>query len=210
MCDYIVSAVFLLKNDRIKIWELSLLLALCICLCQTVLEVGQQNALSEKILRLHVVAASDEDEAQALKKRVRDAVTAAIEPILAEADSAAEAEKLIAENREVILAAARSAAEGEALELRLGRENFTYRESDGYALPAGEYSCLRLIIGEGEGHNWWGVIFPQLTMGAESAEAVNLLSEEELTLIYDEDSVELRFKCLELIEKLRLWLTQER
>lgn len=190
-----------MKNERIKVWELSLLLALCICLCQAVLETGRQRGLEEKILRLHVVASSDEEEAQALKLRVRDAVLAVLEPLLAKAESAEQAEKLVEENAECILAAAVSEA-GEKVELRLGRESFGYRVGDGYALPPGEYRCLRIIIGEGAGHNWWGVIFPQLTLEEGAVETSAFPEDDGVKVIFGEERLELRFRFLEMLEKL--------
>lgn len=188
-------------GNRIKIWELSLLIALCVCLCQTAAEAGKQSGLSEKIIRLHIVASSDAAEDQALKMRVKDAAAAKLEELLAPAENVAEAEKIIAEHRDEILAAAFSASEGEKVELRFGTECFSYREGDGYALPAGNYKCLRLVIGEGSGHNWWGVIFPQLSVEAKSAETAVYYPDEELRIIYDEEAVRLRFRFLEILEK---------
>jgi len=192
-----------MKNEsRIKIWELSLLLALCVCLCQAAEESGRQAALSEKIVRMHVVASSDEAKAQALKLQVRDAAGEVLENILSGCENLEQAEKSIEENREIILAAAREAAGGERVEMRLGRESFSYREAEGYALPAGEYSALRLVIGDGEGRNWWGVIFPALDLSGGYAEAAGYFSDEELELILDGDEVEVRFRFLELWARL--------
>ena len=178
-----------------------MLIAMCICLCQAALEAEMREETSEKIIRLHVVAASDEEKDQALKMQVKDAVAAKLEDLLSSAENAEEAEKIISENKDEILAAALSASKGEQVELRLGAERFSYREGDGYALPGGEYKCLRLILGEGEGHNWWGVIFPQLTVEPQSAETAVYYPDEKLRIIYDEDSVELRFRFLEILEK---------
>ena len=167
-------------GNRIKIWELSLLIALCICLCQTAAEAESRQQISEKIIRLHVVASSDEEADQALKIRVKDAVTAKLEELLS---------------------AACSASEGERVELRFGTERFSYREGEGYALPGGNYKCLRLIIGDGEGHNWWGVIFPQLSVEPQSTETALYYPDEELRIIYDEEGIQLRFRFLEILEK---------
>ncbi len=188
-------------GNRIKIWELSLLMALCVCLCQTAVEADRRAESAEKIIRLHVVASSDEEEDQMLKMQVRDAVVEQLENLLSSAQSAVEAEKIICENKDKILSAAFSASEGESVELRMGTEHFSYREGDGYALPAGEYKCLRLILGEGEGHNWWGVIFPQLTVEGDCAETAVYYPDEKLRIIYDEDDVLLRFRFLEILEK---------
>ena len=195
-----------MRKSKIKIWELSLLLALCISLCQASVEAGRQSALSEKLIRLHVIAASDSEEAQALKLKVRDAVTGELAALLAQADSGAEAEALIDRSSPKLLSAARKAAGGESVELVFGRESYPFRRAEGYSLPAGEYSSLRIIIGEGAGHNWWGVIFPQLDAAGGYAEAAKLLSEEELSIIYESDSYELRFRFLELLQQLRAWL----
>ncbi|MBE7017611.1 MAG: hypothetical protein E7420_05590 [Ruminococcaceae bacterium] len=188
-------------GNRIKIWELSLLIALCVCLCQTAAEAESRQNISEKIIRFHVVAASDEEEDQDLKMRVKDAVAAKLEELLVAAESASEAERIIAENKGEIFSAAFSASEGERVELRFGTELFSYREGDGYALPPGEYKCLRLILGAGEGHNWWGVIFPQLSVEPSCTETALYYPDEELRIIYDEDGVELRFRFLEILEK---------
>ena len=98
-------------GNRIKIWELSLLIALCICLCQTAAEAESRQQISEKVIRLHVVASSDEEADQALKIRVKDAVTAKLEELLSGAESASEAERIIAENERELLSAACSASE---------------------------------------------------------------------------------------------------
>ena len=188
-------------GNRIKIWELSLLIALCVCLCQAAAEVGRQSELSEKIIRLHIVASSDAAEDQALKMRVKDAAAEKLEELLVQAENAEEAGEIIEENKGKILSAALSASEGEKVELRFGTECFSYREGDGYALPAGNYKCLRLIIGEGSGHNWWGVIFPQLSVEPKSTETAVYYPDEELQIIYDEEGIQLRFRFLEILEK---------
>lgn len=148
------------------------------------------------------MASSDEEEAQSLKMQVKEAVTAELEELLQNAETALEAERIIEENRNKILSAAMSASKGEKVELYLRNEYFYHREGDGYALPPGEYKCLRLVIGKGEGRNWWGVIFPQLSIEDIGAEAAVYYPDEELRIIYDEEGVELRFRFLEMLEKV--------
>ena len=199
MLDYIVSAVFFMEKSRIKAWELALLLALCFCLCEASVEAGRRSGLSEGIIRLHVIADSDDDAAQELKMRVRDAALPEIYAAMENAESAAEAESALRAGRDAILAAAESAAEGENVELLLGRERYGYRETEDYALPAGEYTSLRIIIGEGAGHNWWGVIFPQLEAVGEYGPASALPWEKEKALILEDEGLEIRFYLLELL-----------
>lgn len=186
-----------------------MLVAICVCLLQASVEAGRQCALSEKIVRFHIIASSDADDDQALKMRVRDAVMPELEKILAGADSVEEAERRIDGNRESILSAALSASEGECVSLLFGQENYSFRQTEYYALPAGEYSSLRLVIGEGKGHNWWGVIFPQLDAASGYAEAMKLLDDDELRLILEEDGFELRFRFLEVLEELLDWIEKQ-
>ena len=54
---------------------------------------------------------------------------------------------------------------------RLERCWFPTKEYDGFALPAGEYTALRVVIGEGQGQNWWCVAFPPLCLEAEIGRA---------------------------------------
>lgn len=197
-----------MKRNSIKVWELSLLLSLCVSLCWGVFEQGRQTSLSEKLIRLHVVASGNSAGEQELKMQVKDAVVRVLQPLMARAESAGEAGELIQAKREDILKAAQTAAGGESVELVFGRETYTARCAEGYALPAGEYSSLRILIGEAAGHNWWGVIFPQLTPAEmlERSQAVALLDEDELGLIYEREDYEISFRVLELIQLLRDWL----
>ena len=50
-----------MTKSRIKIWELSLLLALCFSLCLGTWAQAKQTTLSSGLVRLHVIAVSDDD-----------------------------------------------------------------------------------------------------------------------------------------------------
>ena len=190
-------------NKRIKIWELSLLIALCITLCQAAIESGREAALSEKVLRMHVVAASDSEADQALKIKVRDAAMREVEAALSGCGDIYEARMAIKMNEQAILAAARDAAGGERVSMSLNRESFSHRDGDGYSLPAGEYWALRLSIGEGQGHNWWGLIFPAFEDALCYIPAADYLTEDEMRLVIDGGETEIRFRFLEIWERIR-------
>ena len=190
-------------NKRIKIWELSLLIALCITLCQAAIHSGRQEGISEKVLRMHVVASSDSEADQARKIKVRDAAVREVEAALEGCRDIHEARMAIRLNEKAILAAAEEAAEGERVSMSLGRESFSHRDGEGYSLPAGEYWALRLCIGEGQGHNWWGLIFPAFEDAESYVPAAEYLTEEEMRLITDGGETEIRFRFLEIWEKIR-------
>ena len=63
----------------------------------------------------------------------------------------------------------------------LGVEEFPLRQYDTFSLPSGLYQALRIVIGEGEGHNWWCVVYPQLCIPATSEEFVETASMEGMS-----------------------------
>ena len=86
---------------------------------------------------------------------------------------------------------------------------FPTKEYEDFTLPAGEYLALRVVIGEGEGHNWWCVVFPPLCAEttsdlAETAMAAGL-TEDQVALITESDGYVLRFKAVELWERLKAY-----
>lgn len=80
-----------MKKNSIRLWELSLLMALCISLCWGAFELGRQNALAEKIIRMHVVASGDTEEEQRTKMKVKQAVEAQLAPLMEESATLSEA-----------------------------------------------------------------------------------------------------------------------
>ena len=78
------------------------------------------------------------------------------------AESAAEAREIIEREKPGIEGAARAVSGGRQVTVTLGRENYPTRQYGGFSLPAGSYTSLRVVLGEGKGHNWWCVVFPPL------------------------------------------------
>ena len=187
--------------------------ALCIGLAAAILfaaaGIQMQTALADKMLRLHVIANSDSAEDQALKLKVRDSVLAEVERLTADAGDVGTARQAVESELDVIRQAAEETvlAEGYAYDVRLslGETDFPTKEYEGFALPAGRYDALRVIIGEGEGQNWWCVLFPPFcTTAAFEEEAIAAgLDEEEIRLMSSDGEYELRFRLIEWIAHLR-------
>lgn len=173
-----------------------------------------RRGITEDVFRLHVIANSDSDEDQALKLRVRNAVLEASADIFSGAVSADEAKHLSEENIQLFEAAAASeiAASGYDYPVRceVGTVHFDRRVYGSAELPEGDYSALRIIIGEGEGKNWWCVMFPALCLPAvtNTDEVLSLAAEngvistEELELMQDPENYEVKFYFAEVIKKL--------
>lgn len=197
-----------MKTQLLKKWEISMLLALCITLCAGTWASARSEALSDALVRLHVIAVSDEAEEQEIKLRVRDSVLAYLEPRLEGADDAADARELISAELDGIKAAAETAAEGREVSVTLSREYYPTRDYGSFALPAGSYESLRVVLGEGEGHNWWCVVFPPLCLSAAEAEnALETLGGDSAQLLSGEgEGVVFKFRLLELWGELMEYL----
>ena len=191
-------------------WEWALLSAILISFAWGTWADRTQQQLSDKVLRLHVLANSDSEADQALKRKVRDSVLETASAILADCPDRETAEQRLSAALPEIEDAARAriAAEGgkQTVTAELRPTVFPTREYEDFTLPAGEYLALRVVLGEGEGHNWWCVVFPPLcaeTTSSLSQTAMAAgLTEEEVALITESDGYQLKFKAVELWEKL--------
>ena len=198
---------------KFKIWEMALMTALAVTmLCGFVWQADGQE-MADKMIRIHVVANSDSAEDQALKLSVRDAVLDSLSPVLAGAEDKTAAEKRV----EAALEALRQTAENEVrrqgytytVTAVLTEESFPTRDYDTFSLPAGRYTSLRIVLGAGEGHNWWCVVYPALCTAAavEDSEAAETLSPEEIGLITEENTgYVIKFKTIEWMNGLRAFL----
>ena len=188
-----------MKEYKLKLWETAALCALCLTLCLGAWAQGRQQELSSSLVRLHVIAASDEPEEQELKLRVRDSVLEYLAPLLEESESSEDAQSVISKNLGSIQQAASRCAEGRRVCVTLGSEYYPTREYESFTLPAGQYRSLRVILGEGKGHNWWCVVFPPLCVSAAAQDAaLDAMSEPDRGLITEADGYELRFRIVEL------------
>lgn len=117
-------------------------------------------------VRLHVVANSDSAADQSLKLKVRDGVRILSAALLADAQSADEAWEILGENLSLLEGAALLCARlggfwGE-VRAEMGEFDFPERTYGQEVVPSGRYRALRVVLGEGEGRNWWCVLYPSL------------------------------------------------
>ena len=201
-----------------RVLELALGLGLAAALIWGNVSLHRQQALADRVVRLHILANSDSEEDQALKLQVRDRVLDRAAEILTEsADRAAAEHALRAALPELeSLAADEIALRGYDYPVTAERADtaFPTREYDGFALPAGRYLALRLVIGAGEGHNWWCVVFPPLCTAvssnlAQTAMAAGLTEDDVQLITESESGYVLKFKSIELWESLRARLAPE-
>ncbi len=184
-----------MKKQTLQNWELALLVALCITFCTGMWAQNRQQELSSSLVRLHVVANSDSAADQAEKLQMRDRVLEVLSPALRGCGTREEAVDIILDHQ----------AELEALgdvSVSIGTEYYPTREYNSFSLPAGEYVSLKVVMGEGEGKNWWCVVFPPLCTEAvaseDSADAFLSLDDGQAALITQEDEIyALRFRIVD-------------
>lgn len=206
------------KNSKsfLHKWEVIVLLALSVLLLFGLWLEREQTEVSDSVLRLHVLANSDHIEDQALKLKVRDAVLQEAKAILPQSTSVGQAERILGENLERLAAAGAAvvAEEGYNYPVSAGLEDtwFPTKEYEDFSLPAGEYRALRIVIGEGNGQNWWCVVFPPLCLASvvettgETALKAGMTEQQVALLTGESEGYVVKFKALELWEMLKLSL----
>lgn len=205
------------KKTTLRRWELALLLGVAAAALWGVRLDGEQAALADKVVRLHVLANSDTQEDQALKLAVRDAVLAAADGVVPPGAELEEAEQALTQALPAIAdAGARVVGEqGYSYPVTASLEHdvwFPTKEYTDFAFPAGEYTALRVTIGEGGGRNWWCVVFPPLCLGSVTENTAETaleggLEDREVSLITGEDEgYVVKFKAMELLEEFQGWL----
>lgn len=176
-----------------------------------VLPVHGESEIYSSVLRLHVIANSDSEDDQNLKLLVRDAVLAEAQILLCNVYDRAKAEETVMQNIEIL----RSVAEKTVLDngydypvaIELGKEEYPTKNYESCSFPAGEYTSLRILIGEAAGQNWWCVLFPPLCLSAATdadAFASVGITDNQYQIITDSESTKykIRFKILESFSEI--------
>ena len=172
--------------------------------------------IRDSVLRLHVLANSDSEADQNLKLKVRDRLLEVSTELYADAQSRDEAVQNTQENLSLLQAEAEKVVQANGYDypvsVALEETYFNTRSYGDITLPAGNYQALRVMIGEGAGHNWWCVMFPPLCISAVSTEISetensenearldDVLNEQQLDLV-EGSQYEARFKCVEMYEE---------
>lgn len=162
------------------------------------------QVIPDEAIRLRILANSDSEEDQALKRLVRDHVNAEITEWVAHITDIEEARNLI-ESRipkieEIIEDVLQEENADYDFDVEYGSNvSFPMKLYGSYLYPAGEYEAVLITIGEGQGDNWWCVLFPPLCFldfgGGTSvaAEETDEADEEEM----EEESAEVKFFLFE-------------
>ena len=188
-------------------------------------EVSKINTTSvnykDKLIRFHVLANSDSEEDQQLKLKVRDAVIDYLQPKLQNSKSISESESIIINEEDNLINICKDIIQENGYDydvnIELGYSNFPTKQYSSVVLPAGEYKALRILIGKGQGKNWWCVMFPPLCFVDKQNNVIDketdaklreVLTVEEYELIVEKDNdkvddLTIKFKIVEIIQKIK-------
>ncbi|MEY8735140.1 stage II sporulation protein R [Peribacillus frigoritolerans] len=124
------------------------------------------KVIPDEAIRLRILANSDKEEDQAVKRLIRDKVNEDITKWVAELTSLDEARGVITSHLPDIQATAEAVIKEQGLEqsvkVDFGQAEFPTKLYGQYLYPAGEYEAVIITLGEGDGANWWCVLFPPL------------------------------------------------
>lgn len=162
----------------------------------------------EECLRLHVLADTDSEADQQVKLMVRDAVLEETKELFTSCLSASEAAVRAAENADEIKAIAEGVLRENGFsygaQVSVEKEYFGTRQYDDVALPAGNYTALKVVLGDGQGHNWWCVMFPPLCLPAVTERnedsVYGVFGESGGDLVTGKSGYKVKFRIVEIVE----------
>ena len=172
------------------------------------------SQLSDKILRLHIIADNDSDEAQAVKLLVRDAVCDYLSPLPEGIDTKEAVCTYLNGHLSELITVANGVLQqnGCTYYATAGIEKrfFPLKTYGAYTFPPGEYDALCITLGSGQGQNWWCLAFPSLCLldgtyavtdsDSERQLKILLTDEEYEAILIQEPKICFRFRLLEWLK----------
>jgi len=201
---------------KLKKWEVALLTGFVVALLMGTYLNREQAALADSVIRLHVIANSDSDADQDLKLQVRDRILTETAALYQPGDDLQQVRRSMENNLTLLAEAGREVVEEQGYDYpvsaSLERAWFPTKKYTDFALPAGNYTALRIVVGEGKGENWWCVAFPPLCLGSvsetvdQAAAAGNFTPGQAALITGESGGYVVKFKAMELWEEFKaLW-----
>ncbi len=196
---------------KLKLIDVAVALSLFICILGSLSFERDCDGIREKIVRLHVIANSDSEADQALKLKVRDRIIEESGELFTLSESTEQAEgnliNALGDLKSLTERVIEEEGSSYSVEVRAEPSYFPVRSYGNLTLPAGTYKSLKIVIGEGEGKNWWCVLFPPLCLpAAEKRDDLlsDVLTEKEIQLISSKPRYEVRFWLYEKLQELKI------
>ena len=175
--------------------------------------------ISDRVLRLHIVANSNSDEDQNLKYIVRDNLINYMNSICQSSTSKEETIQLVYTHLDSFEKIANSTIQENGFSylahVELGNFEFPTKTYGDIHFPAGFYDAVKVNLGEASGKNWWCVLYPSLCFINNDSCIVSddakenlkdTLSNEEYQLISNSDNptINIKFKLVEFFSRNKI------
>lgn len=136
----------------------------------------QCEEIEDSVFRLHILANSDSAFDQRIKYELRDYIIEDLGYIFSNAHNKNTAKSFAGRSIGLITERANEFLRKKGCDYEaycvVGKSEFGTRKYGSYTLPAGEYDCLKIMLGESKGKNWWCVLYPDICLKAVSEEGI--------------------------------------
>jgi len=125
----------------------------------------QVHSSREPVLRLHVIASSDTPRDQELKEQVAGLVRRQLScqgNFTSVTDCLNFVQQSLPRLEQEVESYIKEFAPGQQVSLTITREHFPLRTYGTRVFPPGKYLALKVVLGSGQGENWWCLLFPSL------------------------------------------------
>ena len=170
------------------------------------------GTVKEDVVRLHILANSNSEIDQEVKLKVRDALLETNASILSDSVTKENAKEHFESSKDILLKTAKKTLKENGfnynVKITLQEEYFNTRSYGNLTFPAGQYTALKIVLGNGEGKNWWCVMFPPLCVPTADGLETNETTADYLTksgekIVNGGEKYIVKFKFLEIYEELR-------
>lgn len=170
--------------------------------------IASSENISNKVLRLHILANSDSTEDQNLKLTVKEYFLDNTKDLF-NGKTLEDNINIAKNNIDYMENICNDCIEQNGYDYKatvsIDKEFFETRVYDDFTLPAGIYNSIKIQIGQGKGHNWWCIVFPSVCLSACTESMSDYLTEDEMELVTSGYTP--KFKIIEIYEKIKKQVT---
>lgn len=193
---------------------------ICLCmLCGLVIAISASvtefeancAAIRDNVFRLHIIANSDSEADQNIKLEVRNAVLAMTKEMYEDCKTKEDAKYVTVQNLKALESAANTVLKQAGFmytaHARIGTVNFNTREYEQFTLPAGAYEAFEIVLGAGEGKNWWCVMYPKVCLSVCGTDAFDTaLDNDQNEIVTEKNKYKVAFRFMEIFDDIKRFI----
>ncbi|WP_226654526.1 stage II sporulation protein R [Pseudalkalibacillus hwajinpoensis] len=170
---------------------------------------ANEQVIPDEAIRLRILANSNSEEDQSVKRSIRDEVNESINKWVADLTSIEASRRVIKSHLNEIEAIVEEElnqiGSSESFSVSFGEVAFPTKLYGDFVYPAGDYEAVLITIGEGLGDNWWCVLFPPLCfLDFSNGDAVQ--AEGDAPAEEPAEEVEVDFFLVKIIDTIVDWV----